>query len=172
MRIFRGWNAKRSVPSPASKRPSLSAPLPTSLSIAPVTAPSAPRARTRVKAPVPGAIPSAVAVQRQTPVSASAGAAAGSAGEASGSAGTSSGSASAAGGAGSSFRLHRSCQVSPPSSVRQTAPSSVPTQSRSGSKRDSARAVADPRSVAVITPEIEREDSPRWMERNTRLPAL
>ena len=170
MRILRGWKANRSAPSAASKRPSLSAPLPTSLSIAPVTAPPSPRARTRVKSPVPGAIPSAVAVQRQTPVTASGAAGAASFGADSSSA-SSSVSSAAGSGAGSWFRLHRSCQVAPPSSVRQRAPSSVPTHSTSGSKRDSARAVAEPRSVAVRTPEMAREDSPRLIERKARLPA-
>ena len=167
MRILRGWKANRSVPSAASKRPSLSAPLPTSLSIAPVTAPPSPRARTRVKSPVPGAIPSAVAVQRQTPVTASGAASS----EVDSSSASSSVSSAAGSGAGSWFRLHRSCQVAPPSSVRQRAPSSVPTHSTSGSKRDSARAVAEPRSVAVRTPEMAREDSPRLIERKARLPA-
>src|SRR5437762_1928638 len=57
----------------------------------------------------------------------------------------------------------------PPSRVTHKAPSSVPTQSTSGFRGDSASAVALPRFVRVISGEIDFRSSPCLTERNTWL---
>ena len=58
----------------------------------------------------------------------------------------------------------------PPSRLTWTAPSSVPTQSTSGFRGDSASAVAEPRFVRVISGEIGFNSSPCLSERNTMSP--
>src|SRR5579871_4683991 len=61
-------------------------------------------------------------------------------------------------------------QILPPSRVTQRLPSSVPTQSVSGLRGDSASAVALPRLVRVISGEMIRRSSPRLTDRQTYSP--
>jgi hypothetical protein len=61
--------------------------------------------------------------------------------------------------------------LTPPSRVTHRLPSSVPAQSTSGLRGDSARAVAEPRRVRVISGEMTFGSSPRLTERKTKLPA-
>src|SRR5215831_109069 len=59
----------------------------------------------------------------------------------------------------------------PPSRVIHRLPSSLPTQSTSALRGDSASALALPRLVRVISGEITFSSSPCFSERKTKLPA-
>src|SRR5262245_31299460 len=60
-------------------------------------------------------------------------------------------------------------QLAPPSRVTHSWPSSVPAHTTSGLRGHSDRAVALP--LRVISGEIALKSSPRFTERNTKLPA-
>src|SRR5262249_13159064 len=62
-------------------------------------------------------------------------------------------------------------QLTPPSRVSHSWPSSVPAQSTSGLRGDSDRAVALALPLRVISGEMALKSSPRFTERYPKLPA-
>src|SRR5262245_37202816 len=62
-------------------------------------------------------------------------------------------------------------QLTPPSRVSHSWPSSVPAHRTSGLRGHSARAVALALPLLVVSGEMALKSSPRFTERNTKLPA-